>query len=101
MSLSGILLGLINIAIVVVILLLIGAIALWLLSFLGWAPPANIQKLYIAIVALIALYMIVALIFGIATIRVIQYKGPMIGGNIPPAPSIMKPESHHGQEAKA
>ena len=71
MSLSGILLGLINIAIVVVVLLLIGAVILWFCSWLSFAIPENVQKLYIAVVALIALYMLVALIFGIPSIHFI------------------------------
>jgi hypothetical protein len=70
-SLGGILLGLINIAIVVAILLLIGAVIVWFMSWMGFAVPANVQKLYIAIVALIALYMLVALLLGIPSIHVI------------------------------
>lgn len=69
MSLSGLLLGLVNIAIVVVVLLLIGAVILWFCSWLNFAIPANVQKLYITIVALIALYMLIAIIFGIPSIR--------------------------------
>jgi len=79
MSLSGLLLGLINIAIVIVILLLVGAIILWILSMLGWGPPMQVQKLYIAVVALIALYMLVALLLGLPSWRVIST-------NIPVAP---------------
>ena len=70
-SLGGILLGLINIAIVVAILLLIGAVILWFMGWVGFAVPANVQKLYIAIVALIALYMLVALLLGIPSIHLI------------------------------
>ena len=73
MSLSGILLGLINIAIVVVILVLIGAIVVWVMSMLGWPIPWNVQRLYLAVVALIALFMLVALILGIPSIRVISH----------------------------
>lgn len=71
MSLSGLILGLLDIAIVVVILVLIGALILWVLTVLGWAPPPNVQKLYLAVVALIALTMLVALLFGIPSIRLI------------------------------
>lgn len=70
MSISGIILGLINIAIVVVILLLIGAIILWGLSFLHVAVPQMVQQLYIALVVLIALYMVVALLFGLPSVHV-------------------------------
>jgi hypothetical protein len=69
MALGGIVLGLINIVIVVVILLLIGAVAKWVFGALGWAVPAQVEKLYIAVVALIALYMIVALLLGLPTVR--------------------------------
>ncbi len=65
MSISGLLLGLINIAIVVAILVLVGYIAVWLLGIVGFAIPANVQKIYMVIVALIALYMIVALLLGV------------------------------------
>lgn len=75
MSLSGILLGLINVAIVVVILLLIGAIGKWILGKLGWGPPGEVERLYIAFVALFALYMIVALLFGLPSVHIIR--GPL------------------------
>jgi hypothetical protein len=74
MSISGILLGLINIAIVVVLLLLVGAVAVWLLSWLGFAIPGNVQKLYLALVALIALYMIVALLLGLPSVSVMPFR---------------------------
>jgi hypothetical protein len=71
MALSGIVLGLINIAIVIVVLLLIGALAKWVLGALGWPPPLEVQKLFIAVVALVALYMIVALLFGLPTVHIV------------------------------
>lgn len=71
MSLSGIVLGLINAAIVVAILLLVGAIVLWFCSWMGIAVPGNVQKGYLAVVALIGLYLIVALLFGIPSVRII------------------------------
>jgi hypothetical protein len=71
MSLTAIVLGVINIAIVVAILLLVGAIILWFMSWMSMGVPANVQKGYIIIVALIGLYMLVALLLGIPTLRVI------------------------------
>jgi MFS superfamily sulfate permease-like transporter len=65
MSLSGILLGFINIAIYIAILVLIGLIIVWFAEWLGFAIPQQIQRVYMVIVALIALYMIVALLFGL------------------------------------
>lgn len=71
MNLAGILLGIINIAIVIAILLLVGAIILWFMGWMGIAVPANVQKGFIAVVALIGLYMIVALLLGMPTWRII------------------------------
>ena len=64
MSITGLLLGFINIVIVIVVLVLVGAIAQWIMTALGWPPPAIVVKLYMAIVALVALYMLVALLIG-------------------------------------
>jgi hypothetical protein len=73
MSLTGLLLGIINIAIVVAILVLIGYIAMWILSALGFAVPAQVQKIFMVIVALIALYMIVSLLLGVPSLRIIGH----------------------------
>jgi hypothetical protein len=72
MSLSGLLLGVINIAIVVVVLLLIGALIEWFLTWMNIAVSAMVRKLYLAVVALIALYMLVALALGIPSLRIIH-----------------------------
>jgi hypothetical protein len=63
--LSGIILGIINIAIVVAVLLLIGAVIVWFCGWMGLAIPEMVQKIYMILVALIALYMLVGLIFGL------------------------------------
>jgi hypothetical protein len=73
MSLTGLLLGIINIAIVIAILLLVGAIILWFCSWIQLAVPANVQKGYMVVVALIGLYMLVALLLGIPTLRIIGH----------------------------
>jgi hypothetical protein len=75
MSLSGLLLGVINVAIVVAILLLVGAIILWFCGWLAFPVPDMVRKLYIAIVGLIALYMLVALLLGIPSLRIIAHAG--------------------------
>jgi hypothetical protein len=80
MSLSGIILGVINIAIVVAILLLVGAIILWFMGWMGLGVPDMVRKLYIGIVALIGLYMLVALILGIPSFRIIG--GPILRSNV-------------------
>ncbi|HKD77306.1 MAG TPA: hypothetical protein VKB76_17510, partial [Ktedonobacterales bacterium] len=75
----GLLLGIINILIVVVILVLVGVIIQWVLTLLGWPPPQLVVKLYLAIVALIALYLFVALLLGAPAIHI-------IGGHVNIAP---------------
>jgi hypothetical protein len=63
---TALVLGVINAAIVGVILLLVGAIVVWGLSFIAVAVPWNIQKLYIALVALICIGYVVAALLGVA-----------------------------------
>ena len=71
-SVGGLLLGIINIAIVVVVLLLVGVLAWWIFTgLLHVALPGEVRTLYLALVALIALYMVVALLLGLPSIRVI------------------------------
>jgi hypothetical protein len=72
MSLPGIVLGLINIAIVIVILLLVGVVVKWGIKWLfSHDTDPMMDKLYIAAVGLIALYMLVALIFGLPSWHII------------------------------
>lgn len=73
MSIAGLLLGLINVAIVVAILLLVGAIVVMFTNWIGFAIDANVRKLYLVVVALVALYMIVALLLGLPTLRVVDW----------------------------
>lgn len=67
LSLAGVLLGLINIAVVVVILLIIGIIVWFVFNTWIVALPVELRKLYIALIALVALYMLVAMLFGMPT----------------------------------
>ncbi|HEV8503689.1 MAG TPA: hypothetical protein VGR63_19110 [Casimicrobiaceae bacterium] len=70
-SLSGLLLGVINIAIVVAILVLIGALIVMVAKWFQWPIDWNVQRLYLLVVALIALYMIVALLLGLPAVHII------------------------------
>jgi hypothetical protein len=74
MSIGGVLLGLVNIAIVVVLLLFVGVIGLWIMSLVHVTPPGELRQLYLVLVALIALYMIIALIFGLPSVSVIPFR---------------------------
>jgi len=71
-GLAGLLLGVLDIAIVVAILLLIGAIILWGLGYISVTVPAQVQKLFIAVVVLIALYMLVALLLGMPSVSFLR-----------------------------
>ena len=72
MTLTGLLLGVINIAIVIAILFLIGAIIVWFCSFMQFAVPEQVRRGFIIVVGLIGLYMLVALLLGIPTIHIIS-----------------------------
>jgi hypothetical protein len=65
MSLGAVLLGIVNIAITVAILVLIGLVIVWFMGYLGFPIPAQVQKVFMIIVALIALYMIITLLLGL------------------------------------
>jgi len=65
LSLSGIILGIINIAIYAALLVLIGLIIVWFAGWFDFAIPQQVQRIYVLIVALICLYMLVSLLFGI------------------------------------
>ena len=94
MSLKGIILGLIDVALVVAILVLVGAIIVMVARWFQWPIDWTVQRLYLLVVALIALYLIVALLFGLPAVRVIgQHESPPIGAELAPAPSIMIPET--------
>lgn len=62
---GSLLLGVINIAVVVAVLIAIGLVIEWIMGWLGFPVPENLRKVYVIIVALIALYMIVALLLGL------------------------------------
>ena len=72
MSAQGLLLGVINIGIVAVIWLLIGLVIVWLLKLIaGVDVPGEVRKFYLIFVALIVIYMVVSLLFGLPTFRVV------------------------------
>ncbi len=73
MSLSGLLLGVINIAIVVAVLVLIGAIIVMVANWFQWPIDWQVQRLYLLVVALIALYLIVALLLGLPAVHLIGH----------------------------
>lgn len=71
MSVSGLVLGVIDAAIVIAILLLVGAVIEWFMSWMGYPVPPTVRKGYIAVVALVGLYMLVALLFGVPSVHLL------------------------------
>ena len=65
MTFGAIILGVINIAIVIAVLVLIGALVAMVAQWFDWPIPWNVRRLYMLVVMLIALYMLVALLFGL------------------------------------
>jgi hypothetical protein len=94
MSLGGLVLGVINVAIVAAILVLVGAIIVMFAKWMNFAIDWNVQRLYLLVVLLIVLYLIVALLFGLPGLRIIghhsQSNFPAVGAALPPAPNIMR-----------
>lgn len=74
-TLGGLLLGLINIAIVIAILVFIGAIIVMVAKWFQWTIDWQVQRVYLLIVALIALYMLVALLLGLPSWHLIPLEG--------------------------
>jgi len=72
MSITGLLIGFLEIVLVVVVLLLLGALVQWgLRLLLSVEVPPNIVKLYIAVVGLVALIMLIyMLVVGTAPFHV-------------------------------
>lgn len=73
MSLTGLLLGVINAAIVAAIFVLIGAIIVMAAKWFSYSIDWNVQRLYLLVVLLIVLYMIVAMLLGLPTWRIIGH----------------------------
>jgi hypothetical protein len=78
MSLSGLVLGIINIAIVAAVLVLVGAVIVMFAKWMSFAVDWNVQRLYLLVVMLIVLYLFVALLFGLPSVRIIGAAGPLL-----------------------
>lgn len=64
MSIGGLLIGLLEIVLSCAVLVLIGAVIAWLFGVFGYPIPANIQKIFLGIVLLVAVIMLVGLFLG-------------------------------------
>lgn len=75
MSLGGLLLGLIDAVIVAAVMVLIGAIIVWVAQIFEWPIPWNIQRIFLLIVLLIFVYEVVALLLGMPSIHILRGAG--------------------------
>ena len=71
LTLTGLLLGVVNIAIVIAVLLLIGALIVWFCGIMDVSVPYDVRRMFFVLVALIALYMLVALLLGMPSLHLI------------------------------
>jgi hypothetical protein len=64
MSVLGILIGLLNCVLLVAVLVLVGAIIVWVASIFEWPIPWNIQRIYLLICLIVFIVCAVSLIAG-------------------------------------
>ena len=70
-SATGLLIGILNIGIVVVLLLFVGLLIEWLAGQFGLGLPPQARKLYLIFVLLVALIMAVSLVAGAPMLRIV------------------------------
>lgn len=64
MSIAVLLLGVLNCFLLAAVLVLVGAIIVWLAGWFEWPVPWNIQRIYLGIVLLIFIICVVSLLLG-------------------------------------
>jgi hypothetical protein len=64
MSIAGILIGVLNCILLVAVLVLVGAIVVWVASIFEWPIPWNIQRIYLLICLLIFVICVASLLVG-------------------------------------
>lgn len=74
MSIFGLLIGILNCLLLVAVLVLIGAIIVWVASIFEWPIPWNIQRIYLLICLLV---FIVCVISGLAGTPMVHFFGQM------------------------
>jgi hypothetical protein len=73
MSTAGILIGVLNCVLVAAILVLLGAIIVWVASIFQWPIPWNIQRIYLLIVLLVFIICVVSLLVGAPMVHFFHY----------------------------
>jgi hypothetical protein len=70
MSIVGILIGVLNCVLVAAILVLLGAIIVWVASLFQWPIPWNIQRIYLLIVLLVFIICVISLMVGAPMVHI-------------------------------
>jgi hypothetical protein len=73
MSIAGILIGVLNCVLVAAILVLLGAIIVWVASIFQWPIPWNIQRIYLLIVLLVFIICVISLLVGAPMVHIFHY----------------------------
>jgi hypothetical protein len=69
MSILGILVGLLNCVLVIALLVLIGAIIVWVAQIFEWPIPWNIQRIYLLICLIVFIICAVSLLAGMPMVH--------------------------------
>jgi hypothetical protein len=73
MSIAGILIGVLNCVLVAAVLVLLGAIIVWVASIFQWPIPWNIQRIYLLIVLLVFIICVISLLVGAPMVHIFHY----------------------------
>ena len=69
MSVAGLLIGVLNCVLVAAILVLLGAIIVWIAGLFSWPIPWNIQLLYLLIVLIVFVICVISLLLGMPMVH--------------------------------
>ena len=72
-SVSGVLIGVLNCILVAAVLVLLGAIVVWVAGMFQWPIPWNVQRIYLAVVLLVFIICVISLLVGAPMVHVFHY----------------------------
>lgn len=75
MSIFGLLVGILNCVLLVAVLVLLGAIIVWVASLFQWPIPWNIQRIYLLICLIVFIICVISLIAGAPMVHVFPLHG--------------------------
>jgi Na+-translocating ferredoxin:NAD+ oxidoreductase RnfD subunit len=84
MTIAGIFIGILNCILLVAILVLLGAVVVWVAQLFEWPIPWNIQRLYLLVVLLVFIICIASLLLGTPMVHFIGHVdliGPVYAGS--------------------